>query len=241
MISADPDRTHWPGFVEDGIEARKQLEGAQWCLGDLAREIETTYGKADLQAYADAIGVEYHTLLNYRHVSKRFESSRRRENLTWSHHERLAIAIFTHARGEVDEWLARAETEGWSVRKLARMVEADTARKKWEAQQRRSEDGPAGSSTSSFHTSSDSSAWSRDLREAARFCEVLGQLASRSLSPQEVANLVPVEEAAAVDQYLADACDWLMAFADAWHGRWAEFGLASNRGNLVESRRSIHP
>jgi hypothetical protein len=107
MRAGDPDRIHWPDLVREGIAARKQLEGAQWRLGDLAREVTVAYGGRDLQQYAEEVAVEYRTLLDYRRVASAFQSSERSEVLAWSHHQILA------GRGDRVAWLRLAEREGW--------------------------------------------------------------------------------------------------------------------------------
>ena len=58
--------------------------------------------------FAETVGVPFNTLLNYRTVSKAYEKSHRRENLSWTHHQVLA------ARPDRLEWLARAEAQALS-------------------------------------------------------------------------------------------------------------------------------
>jgi hypothetical protein len=53
-MNGDPDRIHWPNLVAEGIEVRRTRDGAQWRLGDLAREVETTYGGGELRTFAEA-------------------------------------------------------------------------------------------------------------------------------------------------------------------------------------------
>jgi hypothetical protein len=50
----------------------------------IALEVETSYGEAKLQAYADDIGVEYETLKGYRSVSGQYEKGVRTPDLPWS-------------------------------------------------------------------------------------------------------------------------------------------------------------
>src|SRR5690606_37432214 len=59
---------------------------SQWVLGDLALEVETTYGGGQLQEYADAIGVELKTLEKFRMVARAYELEKRFSNLPWSLH-----------------------------------------------------------------------------------------------------------------------------------------------------------
>ena len=51
------------------------------------------------------------TLMNYASVARRVPRSKRRAELSWSHHETVASRDFA----EQDQWLDRAVTEGFSV------------------------------------------------------------------------------------------------------------------------------
>ena len=103
---------NWEESVLQGIDARQQRDGAQWALGDLANELDTTYGDETLAKYAEAIGVERRRLMSYRTVARAFEKSVRTENLPWSIYERLA------SRPDRLRWLKKAGNENWSVNKL---------------------------------------------------------------------------------------------------------------------------
>lgn len=108
----------WEQLFLEGIEARQAKDSAQWKLGDLALAIEVQYGGHTLEDYAQRIGAECRRLLQYRWVARQYESSVRTENLTWSHHERIA------ARPDRLEWLEKAEAGGWSVRRMQAWMEA---------------------------------------------------------------------------------------------------------------------
>lgn len=75
----------YESLVKQGRQAAK----SQWTLGDLASKVETSYGEGKLQEYADDIGVEYRTLLDYRRVALAYEKSER-SDLPWSVHAILA-------------------------------------------------------------------------------------------------------------------------------------------------------
>jgi hypothetical protein len=110
--------TDWEDLVNAGIEARKMGDQSNWTLGDLAAQVETTYGQGDLQKYAERIGVEYGSLRAYQAVAKRFV--KRLTNLTWSHHQIVA------ARDDAEDVLAQAEREHWTVGELRRQIKAET-------------------------------------------------------------------------------------------------------------------
>ena len=76
----------------------------------------TAQKQGTLAKYAEAVGIEYSTLTNYRRVAVAFESASRGATLTWAHHRALA------ARDDRLEWLARAVEEHWAVRQLESAV-----------------------------------------------------------------------------------------------------------------------
>jgi len=78
---------------------------------------EREYGKKYKEAL-DETGYAYQTLANIKYVSGRFGISQRRENLSWSHHAVIAAL----ESPEQDEWLDRAEQEGWSVKALRKQI-----------------------------------------------------------------------------------------------------------------------
>lgn len=65
----DLARLDWDGLVDLG---RKIAYAGQWVLGDLACQVEISYGGSNLQRYAGDIGIDYDTLRRYRHVSAAF-------------------------------------------------------------------------------------------------------------------------------------------------------------------------
>lgn len=91
----------------------------QWLLGDWI-----AYGNAKFgERYALAgkiTGYDTQTLMNMVYVASRFPVSRRREKLSWSHHETLASMTLD----EQDRWLDQATTHRWSVADLRTMVRA---------------------------------------------------------------------------------------------------------------------
>ena len=108
----DADRLGWEEDVAEGIRLREKQDGARWELGALAARVGTRYGDHTLKTYAAAISVGYSALRDYLQVSKRFVGHP--TNLSWSHHQVVA------ARDDAEEWLDRAEAEGWSVARLRR-------------------------------------------------------------------------------------------------------------------------
>lgn len=115
---SDPDRLQWDEIVERGRAAREASDGAQWLLGDLASSVETRYGEHDLQKYADQIGINLDTLMDYRTTAKRF--SVRYRQLPFS----LLRQIGRLPAEQWDAWVACAEREHWTVARARREVAA---------------------------------------------------------------------------------------------------------------------
>jgi hypothetical protein len=84
-----------------------------WWIGDWSRYGSARYGEKYAVA-ARITGYDVQSLMNMAYVASRFDISRRRENLSFSHHAELAAL----APDEQERWLDRAELEGLSVRRL---------------------------------------------------------------------------------------------------------------------------
>lgn len=85
----------------------------QWWVGDAVVFGENRFGEEHAQAL-EALGLEPKTAQNYAYVAANVEVSRRREDLTWSHHAEVA-RLGKQAQRDA---LARAASEGWTVRQL---------------------------------------------------------------------------------------------------------------------------
>ena len=94
------------------------VEGAvRWWLGDWLRYGE---GRGDWgEMYSQALNAgSYGGLRNCAWLAGVFELSRRRDNLSWSHHAEVAALEVS----EQDRLLDAAEEDGWSHRKLRKAV-----------------------------------------------------------------------------------------------------------------------
>lgn len=85
----------------------------QWWLGDWVRYGADKWGEKYTQA-AKITGYDPRSLANMASIATAFEPSRRRDNLTWSHH----VAVAALPEGEQETWLDRAVSEGFSVADL---------------------------------------------------------------------------------------------------------------------------
>lgn len=111
-------------WLAAGARVAQMREVSTWLLGDWFAAGTRMYG--DLanpkirRAIQHATKYDVHTLANYAAVAVRFESSRRRENLRFGHHE--AVAAFCVR--EQERWLDLAERERLSVRRLREWIRA---------------------------------------------------------------------------------------------------------------------
>lgn len=89
----------------------------QWLLGDWIAYGNSRFGERYTRA-AKITGYDTQTLMNMVYVATHFPASRRRENLSWSHHEALAALD----PEEQDSWLDQADQHRWSVSDLRSML-----------------------------------------------------------------------------------------------------------------------
>jgi len=103
--------------VRDWLLAGKRLGAmtrcSQWWLGDWVRYGSARWGEKYQQA-SRITGYDVKSLRNLAYVAGRFEVSRRRDTLTWSHHAEVSALNPSHQ----DEWLDRAAEEKLSVSDL---------------------------------------------------------------------------------------------------------------------------
>lgn len=89
----------------------------QWLLGDWIAYGNQKFGERYARA-SKISGYDPQTLMNMVYVATRFPASRRRENLSWSHHETLAALD----PEDQDRWLDQATQHRWSVADLRTML-----------------------------------------------------------------------------------------------------------------------
>ena len=99
----------------------RRIEGSRlWWFGDWCNFGERKYGEKYSQALETG---EYaaQSLMNAAWVAERIEISRRRENLTWSHHSEVAAL----EPKDQDRWLDRAEKEDLTRSELRSLVRSE--------------------------------------------------------------------------------------------------------------------
>lgn len=85
----------------------------QWWLGDWVRYGTEKWGEKYTQA-AKITGYDPRSLANMASIAAAFDTSRRRDDLTWSHH----VAVAALPEEEQESWLDRATAENLSVADL---------------------------------------------------------------------------------------------------------------------------
>jgi hypothetical protein len=104
-------------WLELGRRVGKHADASLWWLGDWLVYGRYKYGRRYKRGI-ELTGLDYQTLRNYAAVARRYEMSRRRDNLSFQHHAELCA--FDDA--EQDYWLDAAEAGGWSRNELRRRV-----------------------------------------------------------------------------------------------------------------------
>lgn len=125
-----PDSLSFDEWMGIGETLKGVERSLMWWIGDWLRFGERRYGETYSQAL-DATEKSYQTLANAKYVAERVEVSRRRENLSWSHHAEIAGL----ERETADRLLDEAEAGNLSrqqvrarvsqVRNTARLLSAD--------------------------------------------------------------------------------------------------------------------
>lgn len=102
-----------------GSQISKLADLSSWCLGDWLAYGECQYTSRYRRA-VEIVGLNYQTLRNYAWVARRFDLSRRRDNLSFQHH--MEVAKLPPA--EQDWWLDKATEHGWTTSRLRQRIRA---------------------------------------------------------------------------------------------------------------------
>jgi len=109
-------------WVRAGQRLGAMTRCSQWWLGDWVRYGTVRWGEKYKEA-SRITGYDIQSLRNIAYVAGRVEVSRRRDNLTWSHHAEVSSL----APEEQDRWLDLAEAQKMSVSDLR--IELRSARR----------------------------------------------------------------------------------------------------------------
>jgi len=114
----------FPEWLAAGRRLGAIGRGCQWWIGDWIRYGKAKFGERYTQA-SKVTGYDNQTLMNMVYVASRFEISRRREDLSWSHHETVASL----EPEEQDRWLDLAVTQRLTVSDLRLEVRTEQRRR----------------------------------------------------------------------------------------------------------------
>ncbi len=113
------DRLSLDAWEIVGRRLMSYTDSVSWWIADWL-----VYGESQFKdRYEEAIrrtSLNYQTLRNYTWVARRFDLSRRRDNLSVGHHAEVAALDLP----EQEFWLRKAETYGWSRNQLRSAVRA---------------------------------------------------------------------------------------------------------------------
>jgi hypothetical protein len=114
-------------WLEYGRRLGVMGRSAGWWIGDWLSYGNHVFGERYARA-SRITGYDSQTLMNMAYVASRFDESRRRGKLSWSHHAEIAAM----GPEEQDYWLERAESDRLSVRCLREGIRRERLRKKAE-------------------------------------------------------------------------------------------------------------
>jgi hypothetical protein len=117
----------FPEWLEYGRRLGLMGRSAGWWIGDWLNYGNHAFGERYVRA-SRITGYDAQTLMNMAYVASRFDGSRRRGRLSWSHHAEIAAM----EPEEQDHWLARAETDRLSVRCLREGIRRERLRERAE-------------------------------------------------------------------------------------------------------------
>jgi hypothetical protein len=103
---------------------KKSGQSVQFWLGDWLNYGEARWGEKYSQAL-DATDYSLGTLQNVSWVANSVPSSRRHENLSFSHHQNVAQL----EPEDQDKWLKKAEEEGWTVFEMRQNISTKKPKK----------------------------------------------------------------------------------------------------------------
>ena len=111
----------WDMLTGEYKRLERKATWIQFAIGDLLVLGENKFGEQILD-YMDAFDYSAHSIQNIKSVARAIPPSRRRENLSWSHHAAVA-ALPEHKQSEV---LSEAESGRLSVMETRERVRAET-------------------------------------------------------------------------------------------------------------------
>jgi hypothetical protein len=105
-------------WVAVGAALASAQNATSWGIGDWLFYGEWSYGRRYEEALA-VTGLAYQTLADLKYLAGKFETSRRREKLSLSHHREVAALGVTEQEALLDQ----AEAESWTRERLREAVQ----------------------------------------------------------------------------------------------------------------------
>src|ERR671914_743931 len=116
-------------WLENGRRLGVMGRSAGWWIGDWLSYGNHVFGERYVRA-SRITGYDAQTLMNMAYVASRFDVSRRRGKLSWSHHAEIAAL----EPEEQDHWLTKAEEDRLSVRCMREGIRRERLRRRREAE-----------------------------------------------------------------------------------------------------------
>jgi N6-adenosine-specific RNA methylase IME4 len=116
-----PENLSREEWIKAGKLLNKTEAALQFWIGDWWNHGDRKWGGG--RALAEEAGVNYNTVTNYASICRAFDFSRRREDLSFTHHAEAIAAPEEHRQ----DYLERAAKENWSTRKLGATIRFEKA------------------------------------------------------------------------------------------------------------------
>jgi hypothetical protein len=101
-----------------GAKLANIAQGVQWAVGDWWCHGYHQYGERKAVAAARLLPFEFGTLMNWGSVARKIDTSRRREDVSFSHH----VEVAKLPADKQERWLARAVEHRLSTKKLRQQI-----------------------------------------------------------------------------------------------------------------------
>jgi hypothetical protein len=128
LVKPTDEEQEWEAHL---AQLARGLNQRQWEIADAIIEAKVEWG----DKYTAAVritGKNEKTLRKWVTVARKFESSRRRDNLTFGHH----AVVASKKPDDQEKWLTKADKKGWTVDDLRREISESTDRPEMDAPER---------------------------------------------------------------------------------------------------------
>jgi hypothetical protein len=116
-----PDELTFEEWEQAGKFLTRLANASAWAIGDWVQHGQYAGYGEKYETALEQTGLAYGTLRNYASVAGRFDLSRRRDSLSFTHHQ--AVAALPDR--EQEAWLDHAQEYGWSAAELIDRLRRD--------------------------------------------------------------------------------------------------------------------